>query len=331
VVALRVLGEGLELALDPTRGTLTIGSAAAPTVDLHLPGNAVSRRHARIHVEGNRIIIVDAASTNGITLHDQRESRFEVVSGQTLGIADKKILAMDESLRSLRPALEWCLGFDAHLVVDKALSEIAQVSQPPILLTGRSGCDQKQLAEAIHRASARRHRIFAAVPPLADRSDEKRFLVYASGGTAYLDLKTVSRVTAFFANELFGTTYHVRPVVVAQDRGRAEFLLGEHSHRLCEVAVTPLANRTRDVPRLLNEILAADLASEKRVEELGEENVQALIEYGWRGNIDGLRRVAPKLDAVLKAGGLVAAAKLLGISHQALSETLSAIGLRFRR
>lgn len=330
VTALRVIGQGVELPFPrPGDHRFTIGSAARPAVDLSLHAATVSRLHAAVLVEGNKIRVVDAGSTNGIYLHDRREREFQVTAGKIFRIADLPIIALDDALRSLRPVLAAGLGFSAHAAVDHALAAAAEGG--PLLMLGRGGCDQARIARAIHAASARRHLPFVELGALDGRAAEKAALIGAARGTAYVDLRTSRRLTALIVSELFGTTYHVRPVFSAPDRGLVDRELGNYAAQLRSVVLPTLADRAQDIPTLINLIFETELHTDRRVDELGATNVQALVQRTWPDNIDGLRRVAPKLLARMEAGSVLGAAKRLGIRHQSLRETLDSLGLVFRK
>jgi hypothetical protein len=330
VTALRVIGTGVELPFPrPGDQRFTIGAAAYPAVDLSLHAPTVSRLHAEVVVDGNKVRVVDAGSTNGIFLHDRREREFQVTAGQVFRIADLLVIALDDALRSLRPALAAGLGFDAHAAVDGALTAAAEGG--PLLMLGRAGCDQARIARAVHVASARRRMPFVEIGELEGRAAEKTALLQASKGTAYIDLRATRRMTAFVVSELFGTTYHIRPIFTAPDRSRVDRELGSYATQLRSFMVPTLAERAHDIPALFNQIFETELRTARRVEELGAANVQALTQRAWADNIDGLRRVAPKLLARMEAGSVLGAAKRLGIRHQSLHETFDALGLQFRK
>ena len=65
------------------------------------------------------------------------------------------------------------------------------------------------------------------------------------------------------------------------------------------------------------------------VAELGAENVDALMGYSWRDNVDGIRRVLPKVHARLVSGSIMGAAAKLGVRHQSIRRTFEALGLTF--
>jgi transcriptional regulator of acetoin/glycerol metabolism len=327
VIALRVVGANVEVPLSPQKRVLTIGSAPTPDVDVSLSSRHVSRVHAAIHRRGNRLRIVDQESTNGIFLHDRREPAFEVAAGQSFRIADVKLLALDEHIRTLRTEAQWALGLGANAPVDDALETIA--TGAPLLLLGKPNCEQRALAEAIHRSSARRHRAFVPVaPPLATRPEQAAVLVHASRGTAFVDLEAIPTPSAFFVAHLFGPTYHIRPIIAATSYEQARELLGdERAQHLRTIGIPPLADRRADVPRLFD-ILFVRQGSRRTIAELGAARVAALMQYDWPRNFDDVRRHAPRLLALIEHGSVRAAARALNVAPQSLLEALGRIGLR---
>lgn len=353
VVSFRVVGTATELML-PDKKAFTLGSKPQPDVDVqvrsrHASGDARAKEHVSgIHLliqrKGNRLWINDQDSTNGTFIRDRREKDGDIRAGQSFRVGDVTLLAMDEQMRSLRPDLHWTLGLGAHAYVDQVLEVIA--SGDPLLLLGQPGCDQRTLAERIHRTSARRDRGFAAVPAaLASRSEQVAQLVLASGGTAFVDLAGFDSMPAFFASQLFGDTYHARAIIAAPDFTTAAKQLGDqHVPRLRVITVPAIKDRRADVPRLFDRYFrrleekrraAADPAAATspvpslEISQLGDHKLARLMAFDWPDNLPDLERNAPRLHALLEHGGNVrAAARSLGVSHKALLDALTRLGLR---
>jgi hypothetical protein len=326
IVALRVVGEDVELRLSPQKRTFTVGARRTPEVDVSIPRKFVSDVHAFLQRKGNRIAVVDNESTNGIFIRDRREPSFEIAAGDSFRIADVRLVALDERLLLLRPGLQWCLGLDAHVAIDEALDAIA--GDDPIALIGRPGCDQLELARVVHETSLRRGRSFVVVePPLATEAERTAVLARAARGTAHVDLDALPTLRAPFVRELFGSTYQVRPIVVASDYARIERQLGtDRARQLRIVRIPPIVERREDVPRLID-ALFAQAGCSRSVVELGPRAVEGLKRYGWPRNFDDLRRHATRLRAYLEHGSKRAAAEALGLSPSSFMEALERIGL----
>lgn len=334
VVALRIVGADLpEIPLSLLKRTFLLGSDPDdPDVTVRVSSRMndpaarehVSRVHLMIQRKGNRLWIKDQDSTNGTFIKDRQEADGDIAAGESFRVGNVALLAMDEQMVLLRPQLAWVLGFKAHAQVDEMLQLVA--SGEPLLLIGEPGCEQRWLAEQIHCTSARRHAGFVAVsPPLTEQA-----LAGATGGTAFLDLAGADRVPAPFVKELFGDTYRVRPILAAPDlETAAEHLGHQNAHKLRPIAIPAVRTRRDDVPRILNSLFRREPLSSKRdVADLGEPAVESLKAFHWPGNFDDLRRNAPRILALVECGGNKrAAARMLGIKHQSLSDALARIGL----
>jgi transcriptional regulator with AAA-type ATPase domain len=307
-------------------------------------GEHVSGVHLLVQRKSNRLWIRDQGSTNGTLVNDAEVSEAEIVAGRTFRVGDVTLLAMDQHMRRLRPHLLWTLGLSAHDHVDRALGVV--VSGDALLLVGERGCDQRALAEEIHRTSSRRDRAFVPVQgPLKGRPEQVAQLAHSSHGTAYLDLDDFGEMPAFFAGHLFGDEYHIRPILAAPDFATAARRLGEHfAPRLRVITVPTIRDRRGDVPRLLDilfrriikeRLRAAGTGAEetaearRQVAELGPETVARLVAFDWPDNFPDLERNAARLLALIEnQGNLRAAARSLGVSHKALGDALKRIGVR---
>lgn len=339
VTALRIAGSNLpEIALSLDQLIFNFGSDDHPDIHIRVSskiasGNpqaqeTVSRVHLQIRRKGSRLWILDMDSTNGTFIKDRRERDGDIAAGETFRVGTVTLLAMDDQMRSLRPTLRWVLGFDAHPYVDKMLEVIT--AGEPLLLVGPAACEQRYLAEQIHCTSARRTFGFAAISaPLPER-DQVGGLAAASHGTAYLDLAEFSRLPAWFVGHLFGDTYRIRPIVASPSVETARLRLGDlNMPNLRVINIPPIRERAGDVPGILNSLFRRPpLESSHEIVELGEAKVDRLKEFDWPDNFDDLRRNAPKILAYIEAGfNERAAARKLGKSHSAVSESLRRIGL----
>ncbi len=68
---------------------------------LHLPRSRISRQHARLDLDGNRLILTDLGSTNGSFINHERISEpTEVMAGDVLHFADHEFRVMAEERAS---------------------------------------------------------------------------------------------------------------------------------------------------------------------------------------------------------------------------------------
>lgn len=340
VAALRVVGTGLpDVVLERSRRTFVLGSDPDdPDVHVRVSSRMldptrrehVSRVHLVLQRRGTGLAIRDQGSTNGTYIDDQLvvdERHLE--AGDTFRVGDVSLLVMDEPMMMLRPHLRWSLGFTAHAYVDEVLRQIRRGR--PILLAGPPGCDQSFIAEQIHATSPRHQRGFAVVTrAFHGRAEQVSTLASASGGTLFIDLHALDTLPAFFAAELFGATYRVRPIIAARDRATAARAFGLNeavAEKLDVVRIPAVKDRRDDIPRILNALFQR-LGKPRDVNELGSERVARLKAFDWPDNLDDLRRNAPRLLALIENGGNKrAAARALGVKHQSLMDALARIGL----
>lgn len=335
IVALQLFGEGSELRLSPQQQNFALGSAPPPAVDVWLSGKKyVSEKHAFLSRRGNTLTITDNRSRNGTFFAGYRDTYGEVKAGQTFRVADVKLLALDERLRQLRKLLRWWLGYEAHAQLDQAVIDVADEESPGLLLLGPPDCDPRQLAEMIHRHSARRNaRLVVAEPPLRSRAEEVALLKSARGGTVFVDLDDV-RPMQFFATHLFSATYRVRPIVAARTRKQVEDALGvgpiaDQARALRSISIPPLADRRDDIPALLDELLTHEQCPHS-IRQIGEGNLAALVTaHKWKANLRDLREVARRCRALLEEPTQAEAAARLGITPSTLSEWLSSLGMKW--
>lgn len=101
-----------------------------------------------------------------------RDPDFDVAPGQVFEVSRRiKLLALDPPLALLRPAPLWVLGLRNHVDADAAIQLIAE--NAPILLLGEPGCEQRLLAEEIHRRSPFHDRDFVIAPAhFASRAEQ---------------------------------------------------------------------------------------------------------------------------------------------------------------
>ena len=335
IVALQVVGEGCELRLSPQQQNFALGSAPPPAVDLCLSGKKyVSEKHAFLSRRGNTLTVTDNRSRNGTFFGGYRDSYGEVKAGQVFRVADVKLLALDERLRQLRTRLRWWLGYEAEAQLDQALTDVVDEEASGLLLLGPAECEQRQLAETIHRHSARRNAGFVvAEPPLKSQTEEVALLKRARGGTVFLDLDHV-RPLQFLVGQLFGSTYRVRPIVAARTQKLVDEALGLASvtvkvRALRAISIPAVAERRDDVPALLDELLTHEQCSHP-IGHIGDANLAALVaNHKWKANHRDVREVARRCRALLDEPMQSEAAARLGITPSTLSEWLSGLGMKW--
>jgi hypothetical protein len=335
IIALRAVGQNVQLELTPAQERFTLGAAPFPVVDLTLDGETVSRVHAVLVRKGNKLRVLDR-STNGTFYRGHRDPDFEIASGDIFEVSRRvKLIALDQHLLILRNRMLWVLGLRAHLAADLAVEAIA--TNAPLLLVGPPGCEQRLIAEEIHRRSPFCDRDFVVAPPaIATHEEQAAILAHGRASTIYLDLSAAKQAPPEgFATRAFE---HSRPIIAATSEDHAARMIGPVARRLHVIRLAPPAERRDDIPRLLDALIAQEHAARGASGELlplaalGERNIERLKDQPWPGHFDDLRYQVPRLHALLSNGAkLRRAAEALGLqSPGSLSEALGRIGIKLR-
>lgn len=344
VTALRVVGRNVQLDLSPAQERFTLGGAARPAVDLVLDGEQVSRLHLVLERKGPKLRVLDQRSTNGTFYKGHRDPDFEVAPGDVFEVTRRiKLIALDPHLLILRQRLLWVLGLRNHAAADAAIEAIA--GNVPLLLVGPPGCEQRAIAEEIHRRSPFCDRDFVAAPVRFEtRAEQDLTLARGTRSTIFLDLaRAVDPLPNHFVSGAFADS---RPIVAAPSEERATELLDHYARRLQVIPLAPPAARPEDIPRLLDALIVQEHQGRLReqaeaapplgellsITALGEANLDALKRQPWPGHFADLRRQVPRLHALLTNGlRLRAAARALGLrSVASLIEALDRIGVHVR-
>jgi len=332
VTALLMVGRNIELPLSPRKQDFKVGSAQPPEVDITVRSlrspdvEHVSRVHVMIYRKHNHLWLVDQRSTSGLWIDDRRELAAERRAGQSFRVGDVTLLCLDEALRLLRPGLHWHLGLSAFDLVDHTLEILSDGKPMPLVLIAPLGSEPRALAEAIHQGSGRSALPFIELDPaLTGRPEQTAFLAMASGSTVYVDLTRITKLSAYFVAELFGSTFHVRPIFVAPSLEiAAERLTERYLVRVQVHAIPPMPERRDDIPRLFNTIMrqgGSDVT-------LDADAAARLSVYPWPSHLAEMRKVEPDVRSYLENGRkLRPAARALGKSHGALRRTLERLGL----
>jgi DNA-binding NtrC family response regulator len=148
-------------------GTLIlIGSS--PACDVTLGDPAVSGRHCELRVEGSRLVIKDAGSTNGTFLNGIRVSEADVPTGARIAVGRTEIQVQPRQENSrLRPSDE--AHFHSLYGDSKPMREVFGVLERVaptdlgVLVLGETGTGKELAARSIHEASARAKAPFVVV------------------------------------------------------------------------------------------------------------------------------------------------------------------------
>jgi transcriptional regulator of acetoin/glycerol metabolism len=242
------------------------------------------------------------------------------------------LIAMDDVMRSHRPALVEILGTGARPSPDWLMIQAAR-SQEHLLITGEPGCEHERLARAIHAMSLRRARPIielATIP--ADRAEQISLVKQASRTKTTVVLTIATGQAALdptFSSMLYSASYGLRVIVLAPGtevarRALTEQLVSQMQH----VPLRNLAQRTAEIGHLLDRMLMERQATQ-RTADLTRENQEALRAYNWPGNLAELRQIAEGMAAHAALGGLRPAGKAQGRQYQTLQKHFARVGLMF--
>jgi hypothetical protein len=325
VVALRVVGTGLELDVPLPTPPLWIGSD--PACDLCLPSRFVSMRHATVERDGGIVVVRDRGSTNGVRLGEMRVPELEVRPQQELRIGDQTLVGVTAELRAARRRVETWLGHAERFqpAIDEALGA-ATARRHAVIATAatRRG---RALAHLLHEAAgAGRTRIEVTAPIDADALRTR--IDAARGGSLLIAAEDLPIDDAALRTLLGVPASDVRLLVLAPRDAVA---------RACAVVpgavvidVPDLADRRDDLLRLIVDA-AAEVARRRRWSpDLGPD-LAPLLAYAWPGNLDELDETIERVLAVRALGSLRSAEEILGVSKSALGRTFKRIGLDGRR
>lgn len=343
VTWIHIAGTVHQFELPKRRKRITLGSSA--DCDIVVPSEYISRHHCTLerHYDGIRVI---DHSKNGTYVDARRlgESR-DIRAGEVFSAGGGiTFLALNDEMRRLYPLLSDLLDWE---------TETSLVPPPPrwatptyairiasgvdhFIISGDAGCDQEQLARAIHQISPLRKRELVWVDSIPeDRAEQKKLLVRASRSTMVLKIgEDMPIMDETFRSSLFSTSYRIRVIVIASPR-RAQAVLGDHGF-MRRIELRPLAFRTDQIERLLDRQLE-QRGSPLRFAQLSEHNRQALLRYEWRrkqgreyvSNFDELRIAADRLAAIAREGSLRKAAEALGEDRWAVQYWASnVVGLK---
>lgn len=341
-----LLWYGTHSILDVPRDRERITAGTARDRDLPLHGEGISAHHFVMERRARGLVVTDDVSTNGLahevkrnlglalkpSFEDKRDERegFVLAPGTTFVVGGEpyRFIALDDEMRRLHPKLVEIIGREDEV---RTATEDGETPSPSdlilaadgpghMVITGKPGCEQDELARIIHRISKRRRQPLIEIDRVPEDRREQSALLkrQAIKGTLVLDLgKNRNRLDPTFVSSMFSPGYQIRVIVLARTTSQARRALGhQHWRPLMHVALCPMSRRQAAIPRLLDEWLAAR-GSVLRVADLSPHNRRALLHNPWRENLQALRQTAVRLDAIVQAGfSRKKAAAALGIPRQ---------------
>jgi transcriptional regulator with PAS, ATPase and Fis domain len=332
-------------------GRLVVGRAA--TCDVVVDHETVSRQHAAIFVEPDRVAVEDMGSANGTSVAG-------VTIGERTTVPLGAMFALGDVVAVVRSGDEQ--GVKGRVENDvKATDRVIDLVAPtplPILILGETGVGKEVLAERIVKKSTRASAPFvrincAALTEALFESElfghergaftsaeraKQGLLEAADGGTVLLDevgelvpaaqaklLRVLESGEMTRVGSVTSKRIDVR-VIAATNRDLAEMVedgtfRADLLFRLDGVTIRlpPLRERASDIPELARLLLKNACAAANRAPpELDADAMAMLARSEWPGNVRELRRVMERVAALVH--GEIVCAKdlepLLGVAAQ---------------
>jgi sigma-54 dependent transcriptional regulator, flagellar regulatory protein len=220
--------------------------------------------------------------------------------------------------------------------IRKSIDQVAE-SDATVLILGESGTGKEIIARALHDASLRRSKLFVpincgAIPGELLESElfghekgaftgalsarQGRFEM-AEGGTLFLDeigdmpmamQVKLLRVLQERSFERVGSnkTIHCDVRVIAATHRHLEDAIKESRFRedlfyrlnVFPIEVTPLRDRTEDIPLLVEDIVACMEASNRGSVDFTQASLAVLMQYKWPGNIRELANLIERMAII---------------------------------
>jgi len=330
ITALREFGpdaKELEYLLPSDVRLLTIG--ASRKCDLTLHGRGLSAKHGQLERVPDGMRLVDLGSTNGTYFRDCRVSDAKISPGDTFTLAPVTFLALNDEMRVHRPTFVDVLGTGLQPSPDRLLIEAARGSSH-LILTGEPNCDQDRLAQAIHAVSLRRRRPHVELRDVPEsRQQERAVLDSAARSTLLLMIEPERRpLDPSFVSMIYSPSYHVRVIVLAATVDIARAALGQsHVDQMQHVWVRPLSQRSEDIERLLDRLLAERQAPIRTANFSADNRAGLRGPHDWSKNLEDLRQIADAIVAYEIHKGQRGAANELGMSRTAFQRLFESVGM----
>lgn len=278
---------------------------------LSLPGNALSRRHARLTRARDGWLLVDEASKNGTFLDGERISQAAlelgawVECGRTfLCLGTGRMPANGARDLDSEQAPTGCVPSitPSGESLSRRLQGLA-ASDLPMLLRGEAGVGKSHTARVVHQNSGRAGRLVSIDALLASASsDLLAALEAARGGT--LLIENLERLSDVAASSLM--------IAAAEEPQRARLLATTtlDAEAFARGVSRPLATRFAlqcELPALrdrrvdLGALLAAVLRERAATVQLDPKVARAFLRHAWPGNLTELAQGVSAALAVARA------------------------------
>jgi DNA-binding NtrC family response regulator len=332
-----------------SRATATVGRH--PTNDFVVDDPRVSGTHLELTRAGGRVRVRDVGSTNGTWLAGHRVVEIELAPGAELTIGDSTLrVEVDPNAPTPHPAERDSFGelVGRSAVMRELFATLERISpkELAILIQGETGTGKKEVARAIHGASARAQGPFVVIDAtslpeaLAESllfghekgafpgANERRigFFEAARGGTVVIDeagelssalqakvLRALEQREVIRVGGHASVAIDVRVLTTNSRDLRNAFDKNQFREdlyfRLAQVRlfVPPLRQRVEDLPLICAKVLARS-GSDAMIDV---EALDHLSSMPWPGNVRELSNVLIRASAVAQ-GGVIRRADVAG-------------------
>jgi hypothetical protein len=302
--------------------------------DISIPGRGLSATHAMLERRARGIRLYDEHSANGTWVKDAPITTADLRPGDRFTVKPVTLVAMNDAMRLNRPALVEIVGTGWVPSPDWLMVESYNSSH--LVIAGERGCEQEDLARAIHAISPRRAQAILEIDPIPnDRADQIAIVKRAANQTPKQRTTVVLTLQDgqppldhTFLSMLYSTAYGVRVIVLSRTSEDARRALGEALAGVCHhIALRPLAYRAAEIDQLLDRAFERR-KSALRAADLTTENQEALRAYLWPRNLAELRLIAAALIAHETLGGWRRASDALAQKKSTLQDHFNRIGLQ---
>ena len=299
---------GLVVTLDSEGASRTL-IGQSPVCTIRLTDPEVSRRHAAIAVDGDRLSLIDLGSTNGTTVNGVTVKEAMLQGGEAIRIGRTVLSVRREAPRFVTVARAGSfgrlLGESPSMRKLFAVLTSAAASDRALLLEGETGTGKELTAEELHLASPRKDGPFVAFSTRSLGSDEIGVRLFggvgepglipqAIGGTLFInDIADLPMdVQARLLDVLQGDGGRDVRIIAATradlDRAVADGRFHEALVQLLapgRVELPPLRERQGDVA-VLARAFWADISPDA---ELPSDFLPRFEHYPWPGNVRELK------------------------------------------
>ncbi len=319
----------------PEGRTFDLGRDDASLFPGHLDAALVSRTHAAVERQGDRLRVTDSGSRNGTWVNGVRVAEAWLTDGDVLGLGSVLLLVHHTPAVFREPNHPRLLGRSHSVAWVIEQARLVARRDTPVLILGETGTGKELVATEVHERSGRPGKLVAVnCAAMADgvlqselfghargafsgaHSARPGLVASAAGGTLFLDeiadaspqlqasllrlienheYRQVGSDAILTADVRFMAASAPRLRTLVADGGFRDDLWTRLSRWVIEVP--PLRERREDIP-----LLAAHFALQfaERAVALSRELALELLRHDWPGNVRELQGVIER--AVVAAG-----------------------------